>query len=134
MAFNHLIKILNLYENIRYNAEIYRYINTDIYRHVCWFNIDVRMIRRRSFLCKQKLYFRFRLNEVEDMYAYKTHLVVLTPWYDLESYETHFFYEMSLFLFLWNLFNVALSFILKRCPQEMCWCVVNHSTWLYILL
>jgi hypothetical protein len=70
---NHLIKILNFYENIRYNAEIYRYIRTATYNHVCWFKIDVRMIRRRSFLCKQKLNFRFRHNKVADIYDYKTH-------------------------------------------------------------
>jgi hypothetical protein len=107
---NHLIKILNLYENIRYNAEIYRYIRTATYRHVCWFNIDVRIIRRQSVLCKQKLYFRFRHNEAADMYSYKTHFGCL---HNIIRYGVDIKPNLSMkcryFCFLWTLFNVALK-------------------------
>jgi hypothetical protein len=45
---------------------------------VMFVNIDVRMIRRRSFSCKQKLYFRFRHNKVADFMLIKIISVVWT--------------------------------------------------------
>jgi hypothetical protein len=59
---------------------------------------------------KQKLYFPFCHNEVTLLYANKTHFGCLdTKIKTWSRYKTQFINEISLFIFLWNLLNVALN-------------------------